>query len=202
MPPPPDTSASALPPLAVVAVGSEADASPVDVDAALMADVAAGDEGAFANLVRRHQQPLVNFFLRMGALADSEDLAQETFVRLFRYRARYRATARFTTFLYHLARNVWADRGRKVVRVERIANALLAEQSIVPAAVEESAGQTLDVEAALDRLSPKLREVIVLNIYQGLRYQEVADVLGIPLGTVKSRINLALAALREIVRAD
>jgi RNA polymerase sigma-70 factor (ECF subfamily) len=57
----------------------------------------------------------------------------------------------------------------------------------------------VDVEAALDRLSPKLREVIVLNVYQGLRYQEVADVLGIPLGTVKSRINLALAALKEIL---
>jgi RNA polymerase sigma factor (sigma-70 family) len=57
----------------------------------------------------------------------------------------------------------------------------------------------VDIEAALDRLSPKLREVIVLNIYQGLRYQEVADVLEIPLGTVKSRINLALTALKEIL---
>jgi len=57
----------------------------------------------------------------------------------------------------------------------------------------------VDIEAALDRLSPKLREVIVLNIYQGLRYQEVADVLEIPLGTVKSRISLALAALKEIL---
>ncbi len=60
-------------------------------------------------------------------------------------------------------------------------------------------GENADLEAALDRLSPKLREVIVLNIYQGLRYQEVADVLGIPLGTVKSRINLALAELKEIL---
>jgi RNA polymerase sigma-70 factor (ECF subfamily) len=55
----------------------------------------------------------------------------------------------------------------------------------------------LDIEAALDQLSPKLREVVVLNIYQGLRYQEVADVLQIPLGTVKSRLNLALAALKQ-----
>ena len=53
--------------------------------------------------------------------------------------------------------------------------------------------------AALQKLPPKLREAIVLNVYQRLRYQEVADVLGIPLGTVKSRINLALAALKEIL---
>jgi RNA polymerase sigma-70 factor (ECF subfamily) len=63
-------------------------------------------------------------------------------------------------------------------------------------------GVSIDVEAALNQLSPKLREVIVLNIYQGLRYQEVADVLEIPLGTVKSRINLALTALKEILHED
>jgi len=55
------------------------------------------------------------------------------------------------------------------------------------------------VQAALERLSPKLREVIVLNVYQGLRYHEVAAVLGVPLGTVKSRINLALQKLREVL---
>ncbi|MGQ9662389.1 MAG: RNA polymerase sigma factor [Kiritimatiellia bacterium] len=60
-------------------------------------------------------------------------------------------------------------------------------------------GLSLDVEAALDRLSPKLREVLVLNIYQGLRYHEIAEVLGIPLGTVKSRINLALSAMRKLL---
>jgi RNA polymerase sigma-70 factor (ECF subfamily) len=56
----------------------------------------------------------------------------------------------------------------------------------------------MDVQAALNRLSPKLREVLVLNVYQGLQYQEIADVLEIPLGTVKSRINLALQELRGI----
>jgi RNA polymerase sigma-70 factor (ECF subfamily) len=59
-----------------------------------------------------------------------------------------------------------------------------------------------DVTAALARLSPKLREVVVLNFYQGLRYQEVADNLGIPLGTVKSRLNLALTALRELLQNE
>lgn len=176
-----------------------ADLAP-DPDAALMLEVAGGSESAFTALVHRHQRPLLNFFGRMGVSSDREDLAQETFVRLFRYRRQYQASARFTTFLYHLARNVWADRGRKVVRLERLAAEFQNELEVAAQHAPERPGEAVDVEAALDRLSPKLREVIVLNIYQGLRYQEVADVLGIPLGTVKSRINLAMAALKELLR--
>jgi RNA polymerase sigma-70 factor, ECF subfamily len=170
----------------------------VCADAVMMQRAAAGSEVAFTSLVRAHQQNLVNFFARMGAWNDCEDLAQETFVRLYRYRAQYRPEARFTTFLYHLARNVWADRGRKLLRQEKLVTAqeteLKADPPTVPAT---SAANRMDVAVALDQLSPKLREVVVLNIYQGLRYQEVADVLQIPLGTVKSRLNLALAALKE-----
>lgn len=165
----------------------------------LMLEAARGSEAAFSELVRRHQNPLLNFFARMGALSDCEDLMQETFVRLFHYRQRYRPAARFTTFLYHLARNVWADRGRKIIRLERLSAEFKNEVEIANQRVPDRPGEAVDIERALDRLSPKLREVIVLNIYQGLRYQEVADVLEIPLGTVKSRINLALAALKEIL---
>lgn len=168
-------------------------------DVALMLEVAGGSESAFTTLVRRHQNSLLNFFIRMGASSDCEDLVQETFVRLFHYRLRYRPAARFTTFLCHLARNVWADRGRKIVRLERLAAEFQNEVEIASQRAPGRPGEAVDIEAALDRLSPKLREVIVLNIYQGLRYQEVADVLEIPLGTVKSRISLALAALKEIL---
>jgi RNA polymerase sigma-70 factor (ECF subfamily) len=170
-----------------------------DADVSLMLEVAGGSEGAFTVLVGRHQKSLLNFFTRMGASSDSEDLVQETFVRLFRYRRQYRPAARFTTFLYHLARNVWADRGRKIIRIERLASEFQNHVALHVRAAPEPPGEAGDIEAALDRLSPKLREVIVLNVFQGLRYQEVADVLAIPLGTVKSRINLALAALKEIL---
>jgi len=179
-----------------------AEPAPVlDADAALMVEVAAGSEAAFATLVRRHQNALVNFFARMGALSDREDLVQETFVRLFRSRRRYQPAARFTTFLYVLARHVWADRGRKIVRLERLASQFESEMEIAHQPQRPGVGEEVDVAAALARLSPKLREVIVLNIFQGLRYQEIADVLEIPLGTVKSRINLAIGALREIIDA-
>jgi RNA polymerase sigma-70 factor (ECF subfamily) len=180
--------------------GEAGDPEPVtDPDAQLMTEAAAGSEIAFTLLVRRHQNSLLNFFTRMGAYHDSEDLVQETFVRLFRYRDRYRPSARFTGLLYHLARNVWADRGRKDARFERLTSGLQLESSIPSGPDFVNPGERLDVDAALQQLSPKLREAIVLNVYQRLRYQEIADVLGIPLGTVKSRINLALAALKEIL---
>lgn len=172
------------------------------VDVVLMERSSAGCETAFEELVRRHQKFLLNFFVRMGASGDGEDLVQETFVRLYKYRDRYRPSARFTTFLYHLARNVWADHGRKSARSEKLSRQLqvFSPETITPQAT--GTGEQADVEAALDRLSPKLREVVVLNIYQGLRYQEVADTLGIPLGTVKSRINLALNTLKGILHED
>lgn len=171
---------------------------PPDANALLMLQAAQGSEEAFTELVRTHQLNLVNFFKRMGASENCEDLAQETFVRLFRYRRSYRASARFTTFLYHLARNVWADHGRKVLRFEKLTAEYENQLNTSSTAITHPVRENADIQDALDRLSPKLREVIVLNIYQGMRYQEVADVLGIPLGTVKSRINHALAALKEI----
>jgi len=173
-----------------------------DPDVVLMLEVSGGSETAFTELVQRHQKSLLNFFARMGASTECEDLVQETFVRLFRYRKSYRSTARFATFLYHLARNAMADHGRKVVRIERLAVAFQNEVDAASQSTMGREGDSIDVEAALNQLSPKLREVIVLNIYQGLRYQEVADVLEIPLGTVKSRINLALTALKEILHED
>jgi RNA polymerase sigma-70 factor (ECF subfamily) len=193
-----DVSTATLPQLALTAAASDG-VEAADGDAALMQEVALGSEGAFTALVRKHQESLVNFFGRMGAQADCEDLAQETFVRIFRYRERYRPAAQFSTFLYHVARNVWADRGRKLLRLDRLVAAYEKESRIGESSASARSGEGLDVQAALEKLSPKLREVIVLNIYQGLRYQEVADVLGIPLGTVKSRINHALAALKELL---
>lgn len=168
----------------------------VDPDAALMMDVARGSQEAFVVLIHKHQGPLVNFFRRMGAYDDSEDLAQETFVRLYKTRTRYRPTAKFTTFLYVIARHVWADHGRKWFQRERLRSRLLEEPPSA-AAAGVAPSRRMDVEAALGALSDKLRGVVVLNIYQGLRYGEIAEILGIPEGTVKSRMNHAIKALRE-----
>jgi len=169
-------------------------------DHELMDLIRRGDEDALAALVRRHQAPLLNFFRRLGvSIHDAEDLVQETMVRVFRYRHKYAHRAKFTTFLYRIARHAWIDRWRKASRRPRLAEAAEAEREPVDAESAARFGARLDAQAALGRLPEKLRIVIVLSIYQGLPYEEIARTLRIPVGTVKSRVFLAMERLREVM---
>ncbi|MBP7830881.1 MAG: RNA polymerase sigma factor [Kiritimatiellae bacterium] len=172
-------------------------------DFELMRLVRGGDPEAMACLVRRHQGPLLNFFRRMGACTDAEDAVQETFIRVYNYRDRYRPTAKFTTFLYTVARHVRNDLLRKVMRREALVERISAEpEATPPAPGPGGVAWRLDIHAALARLPEKLRGVVVLGVYQGLRQEEIAAVLGIPLGTVKSRMFNALERLKEIFDED
>ena len=167
-------------------------------DWALMAAVRADDAAAFEALIRRHQSALVNFFRRLGAHTEAEDLAQVTFLRVYRYRARYRPSAKFTTFLYTLARHAWADHLRQAAKRERIAARGRTELPERDDAAAEAARQRLDAQTALAALPEKLRLVVVMSLYQGLRYEDIGAALGVPVGTVKSRMFLAMARLREL----
>lgn len=171
-------------------------------DAVLMQRVAHDDPAAMGLLVERHQRTVLNFFVRSGAQSHAEDLAQETFIRLYRYRHRYRPVARLTTFLHTLARHVWIDFLRRRGRSGR----LIEEWShLQPVADEHSSGRAarrLDAERAVRELPEEMRDVVILVFFQGLNYQETADVLGIPLGTVKSRMFHALHRLRESMDHD
>ena len=174
-------------------------------DAALMHRVRADDRDAFAVLVRRHEKMLLNFFARSGVQYDCEDLVQQTFLRLYRYRNRYVATAKFTTFLFLLARQVWIDELRRRKRRERLAEGLSAEphpEFAESAAVEAGAAGGMDLERALAMLPESLRQVVELGVYQDLPYAEVAEILKIPVGTVKSRMFSALAKLRTFLEKE
>lgn len=172
-------------------------AQPDPDDFALMARVREGDEVAFRQLVERHQRPLLNYFARMGAFTHNEDLAQDTLLRLWNYRKKYKPTAKFTTFLYTLARHVWLDHIRKQNRFKLFRERYREE---MPASTDGGLGRLrnkIDIQAALSRLSPKLRETLILTVQPGLTYDEIAKVLRIPVGTVKSRVFNALATLQE-----
>jgi RNA polymerase sigma-70 factor, ECF subfamily len=167
-------------------------------DFALMAQVRSGGEEAFRRLVERHRRPLLNFFARMGASTHGEDLAQETFIRLWNYRHKYKPSAKFTTFLYTLARHVWLDFVRRQIRFRLFTGRYREE---IPVSTDGGLGKLrrkLDIQAALDRLSPKLREVLVLAVHQALSYEEIGAILSIPVGTVKSRVSNALSTLQEM----
>ena len=164
-------------------------------DFELMRRVRAGDQSAFAALVRRHQAALVNFFRRMGVINDAEDLAQDTFVRLFRYRTRYRPTARLTTFLYRMAAQVHLDHVRKIKRRKELQ--LPADDA--PGGLPAPDGRAEDLAAAVARLPEPMRQVLVMRVFQGLDNARIAEVLDIPVGTVKSRMFNALRALRALL---
>lgn len=167
-------------------------------DTELMTLVTHGRKEAFVEIVRRHQKSLLNFFRSLGVHTDAEDLAQETFVRLFKYRDRYRPSAKFTTFLYLLARQVRIDMLRRQKRREDLEDRLVKEHLAEESGLPSGGRAAMDVEAALDVLPEAMRSIVVLNIYQGLKYREIAEVLDIPVGTVKSRMFEALKRLREV----
>lgn len=168
-------------------------------DAALMLRARDDDRDAFEVLVKRHQKMLLNFFARSGVQYDYEDLVQQTFLRLYRYRGRYVVSAKFTTFLFLLARQVWIDELRRRKRHERLVEGLTAEprpEHAGPAAADAGAAGGMDVGPALASLPEGLRQVVELGVYQDLPYAEIAAILKIPVGTVKSRMFNALAKMR------
>ena len=175
------------------------------IDDDLMKRVRMGSREAFLQLIRRWQGRLLRFFLLLGAdWHAAEDCVQETFLRVFRYRSRFRPMGKgFRTLLFRIGRNVSADYHRKRRRTEVVIP--------FPAALEGELriedpvqvwNESLDARTAVRSLPDRLRAVVILNIYEGLSYREIAEVLGIPRGTVKSRMHHALARIREVLRVE
>lgn len=162
-----------------------------------------GEESAFVELVQRHQRPIASYLVRiLGSRARSEDLAQEVFLRVFRHRFDYTRQAAFTTWCYTIATNLARDEIRSLRR--RPVRSGLEGLQEVPSEGEEP-GSALDrretrdlVRKALGGLVPAFREVLVLRDLQGLSYGEISGILGLELGTVKSRINRARLAFKEV----
>ncbi len=185
-------------------------------DAELMLRFQQGDREAFDKIVLRHQVDLFNFFYRlMGDRHAAEDHTQEVFLRLVLHADTYEPLAKFTTYLYRIARNCWIDSQRRHKRqhkvqsldqtlrnhgdgekAENLYDRLAASSDDPAAALEQSRQQTL-VEEALAHLPEELQIVVVLSEVKGMKYADIAETLDIPLGTVKSRMHTAMQRLRE-----
>jgi RNA polymerase sigma-70 factor (ECF subfamily) len=169
-------------------------------DAELMRLARAGQRDAFARIVGRYQQHLVNLFRRLGAETHgAEDCAQETFLRLYRSLDRYSPMAPFPAYLFTIARHAWIDSRRRSARHEHDEEPVEALEAPAPAG--SPTDDRMDLRAALAVLPAHLRVVVVLTVDEGLSYPETAAVLGIPVGTVKSRMFHAVRALREALHA-
>ena len=145
---------------------------------------------------RKYEQNLLNFFWRQGVSHfEGEDLVQETYLRLWNYRHEYESSAKLSTFLFLMARQVRIDALRRQTRRESREERWGKEQ---PATQMPETYAREDVRWAVSQLSEPLREVVELGVFQELPYAEVAAILGIPVGTVKSRMSNAIKKLKEV----
>lgn len=151
-----------------------------------------GDATEFAELVRAYQAPVWRFLRHLVSDAGlAEDLTQETFLRVYQRLSTYRFECRFTTWMFQVARNAAIDAGRSATRRRR-----LETTPLVPTPPSDPV-QRAEIEAALASLAEPLRAAVTVVEVLGLRYREAAIVLGIPEGTVKSRV---FAARRQLTR--
>jgi RNA polymerase sigma-70 factor (ECF subfamily) len=189
---------------------------PLD-DHELMEATRAGDEVAFYELVRRYRTPITNYVSRM--LNDYEmaiDLAQETFIRVFTNAHRYRAHHNFSTYIYRIATNLAISELRRRKRWKLVSlvaffaptdgadegtDLELPDQRPLPDSELVDDERRLIVRRAVASLPEKYRSALVLRDIEGLEYEQIAEILRLPLGTVKSRINRARNLLREKLRA-
>jgi RNA polymerase sigma-70 factor, ECF subfamily len=185
----------------------------VTTDEQLALRLQGGDRGALNGLVERHYSPLLGYLYRMvgGDRALAEDLAQETFLRALRSIAQYRRDLRFKPWLYaiatNLARNHYNRADTRYTQSDAD-SAPDAPSEIERAGLDEdgldadllAVDEVRQVLAALASLPDHQREVVALYYYQSLSLQEIADALSIPLGTVKSRLSLAVRRLREMMK--
>ncbi len=168
-----------------------------DPDPATIRAAVAGDLAAFEQIVLACQGPVGRYLRRfVGDAALAEDLTQETFIRIYRRLDTYRFGSRFTTWTFQIARNAAIDALRSRERRDRLIDA------IPPPRPAGEPGFGAEIEAALATLSPKLRDAVLLVEVAGFTYRDAADVLGVPTGTVKSRVFQARDQLVAWFEAD
>jgi RNA polymerase sigma-70 factor (ECF subfamily) len=174
-------------------------------DNTLMAEVGAGEVGKLAVLFERHHSALFRYFVAMNRNRElSEDLVQDVFFRMLRYRTSYDPNRSFTAWMYQIARNASVDHANKrrgeVIGIEEFTDRRPEPASAVPGPEESVAAmQNLALlRCALDKLPPDKREVLVLSRFQGMKYEDIAAVLRCEPGTVKVRVYRAMRALEEI----
>ncbi len=167
-----------------------------------MMQLQAGDEGALGLLMERFQAPLYGFLQRRAGEA-ADDVFQESWIRVVRARDRFDPSRRFSTWLFQIANNLCRDRHRRVSARQRALDAFRGEEATLR---EETSAPELREDGGMRErvlsLPDRLREVLVLRYYQDLGEAEISDVLGIPRGTVKSRLHAAVRALKAKLEAE
>jgi RNA polymerase sigma-70 factor (ECF subfamily) len=178
-----------------------------ETDRQLIEQFIGGQTEAFGTLVLRHQDRLFNSLLRVvGSRDEASDIAQDAFLNAYRKIESFRGDAAFYSWLFRIAMNVALTRKRKQKRAPTSLDAIqdaAGDQTVDqnpssrPSSRMELTERQQAVRAALDSLSEEFRIVMVLKEIEGLKYDQIAEIVGCPVGTVRSRIHRARMELRE-----
>lgn len=175
-------------------------------DEQLISRFQAGDENAFVELVNRYKNKLINFIFYL--LKDeelSEDVVQETFIKLYEKKHYYKQVAKFSTWIYTIARNLANNELRKKNRAKVMYLSQMTNdkkgydlKSNDPSLIAGIENEFLldELNLAIERLPKTYKTSIILRDIQGLSYEQISNILGVPLGTIKSRINRARLQLQ------
>jgi len=168
-----------------------------------MLKVKSGEVDKLGLLYERYKKMLLGFFFKMNHdLEASEDLVQNVFVRILKYKHTFTGSGKFSTWMYHLARNMYFDqykknkKGAKNIDVDSVSYKLVDENNIDEQMYQNE--QQLQLKRALNELRPEKRELLILSRYQELKYHEIAEVVGISEGAVRVKIHRTLKELKEI----
>ena len=184
----------------------------LDADTAIIERCLGGEEAAWEDLVKVHTRRVYSICLRFTAsVHEAQDLTQEVFLRVFRSLKSFRsAEGTFTVWLTRLTRNLLIDHYRRS-RLDRSTDSLEGQLPMLEERTAMSgradgllAGREASevLQAALQKLSPELRETVILRDLEELEYREIAQVLNVPEGTVKSRLNRGRAELARVLRRN
>ncbi|MEW6404886.1 MAG: sigma-70 family RNA polymerase sigma factor [Chloroflexota bacterium] len=174
-------------------------------EAELISQAQSGDRNAFSELVRIHSQGVLNVVYRMcGDRQLAEDAAQESFIRAWLDLGSFRPRASLRNWLYRIAVNTAIDMWRKQRRIlpGALEDLQVTDANPGPEALSVQSERTALVQKSILSLPEASRAVLVLREYEGLSYQEIADALGLPIGTVMSRLNSARNLLKGKLEAQ
>jgi RNA polymerase sigma-70 factor (ECF subfamily) len=177
-------------------------------DNRLIAECLAGDASAFGELVRRHQDRLYNTVYRLvDNHEDAYDVVQDAFLNAYQSLGSFKGDSLFFTWLYRIAVNTaisFKRKRRAMVRIDStgsdpVIEPLDTSDEARPDHALEQAEQEQRVRQALARLSPEHRTVLILKDMEGQKYEDMAEALGVPIGTIRSRLHRARLELREVL---
>jgi RNA polymerase sigma-70 factor (ECF subfamily) len=185
-------------------------------DANLVAAFQAGDKSAFDDLVRKHKDRIFNLcYWFLGDYQEANDCAQDTFIKIYRNLLKFRFKSTFSTWAHRIAVNTCKNRlksfhyrfSRKIVRLDNRGGTSnpdgdIADETYSPAVEHEKMERRLRIRKAINTLPTEKKTVIVLRDIQGLPYEEIVNLTGLPLGTLKSKLARARKDLRAILSGE